>query len=82
LEIDIDDSELKLLELQLSQYEDSFYHLAESAALMSSQGELYKGTLELYKDHWDSLKEKFDNQDITQEKYIEGLKNTRDGIYD
>ena len=42
----------------------------------------YKDSLGDLTDHYNDLNEAYANGKITQEDYIDGLKEARDGIYD
>lgn len=81
LKVDINESELELLDLYLKEYEDSFYKMAESLAKMRDQGDIYSTMLGDYYNTWQTLKESYADKDIDQEKYIAGLETVRDGIY-
>ena len=89
LKLDIEDADLKHLDYLMNKWSDDFFQLAESAALMYSknpneydQVEGYGNQLENYKQHEQELAEQYKNGEISQAKYIEGLKNVRDGYYD
>ena len=82
LKIDIEDAELKRLDYFLNKFSDDFYKMAESAVLMMNKIEPTSNILEDYKENVNKLDKAYQNGDISQEKYIEGLKNTRDAIYE
>lgn len=82
LKVDIEDAELKRLDYFLNKFSDNFYKMAESAALMIDKIEPSSNILEDYKENVNELNEAYQNGDISQEKYIEGLKNARDAIYE
>ena len=56
--------------------------MAESAALMNDKIDPTIQKLEDYKDHKEALDEAYKNEEISQEAYIEGLKEVREGYYD
>ena len=82
LKLEINDAELKRLEYFLDKYSDNFYKMAESAALMNDKIDPTIQKLEDYKSHKEALDEAYRNGEISQEAYIEGLKEVREGYYD
>lgn len=82
LKIDIEDAELKRLDYFLNKFSDDFYKMAESAALMTDKIEPMSNSLSAYQENVNELSKAYQNGDISQEKYIEGLKNARDAIYE
>ena len=82
LKLEIDDAELKKLEYFLNKYSDNFYKMAESAALMNDKIDPTIQKLEDYKSHKEALDKAYENGKISQEAYIEGLKEVREGYYD
>ena len=82
LKLEIDDSELKKLDYFLNKYSDNFYKMAESAALMNDKIDPTIQKLEDYKSHKEALDKAYENGKISQEAYIEGLKEVREGYYD
>lgn len=81
LKLEINDVELKKLEYFLDKYSDNFYKMAESAALMNDKINPTIQNLEDYKSHKEALDESYRNGKISQEAYIEGLKEVREGYY-
>lgn len=81
LKIDIEDAELKRLDYFLNKFSDDFYKMAESAVLMMDKIGPSSNILEDYKENVNKLDKAYQNGDISQAKYIEGLKNARDAIY-
>ena len=81
LKVDIKDAELKRLDYFLNKFSDDFYKMAESAVLMMDKIEPSSNILEDYKENVNKLDKAYQNGDISQAKYIEGLKNARDAIY-
>ena len=82
LKIDIEDAELKRLDYFLNKFSDDFYKMAESAVLMMDKIEPSSNILEDYKENVNELNKAYQNGDISQADYIEGLKNARDAIYE
>ena len=82
LKIDINDAELKKLDYYLNKYSDNFYKMAESAELLNKQIPELKEALSIYDDHKVKLDQAYANGEISQEAYIEGLKEVRDGYYE
>ena len=56
--------------------------MAESAVLMMDKIEPSSNILEDYKENVNELNKAYQNGDISQADYIEGLKNARDAIYE
>ena len=82
LKVDIEDAELKRLDYFLNKFSDDFYKMAESAVLMMDKIEPMSNSLSAYQENVNELSKAYQNGDISQEKYIEGLKNARDAIYE
>lgn len=82
LKVDIEDAELKRLDYFLNKFSDDFYKMAESAVLMTNKIGPSSNILEDYEDNVNKLNKAYQNGDISQAKYIEGLKNARDAIYE
>lgn len=82
LKVDIEDAELKRLDYFLNKFSDDFYKMAESAVLMTDKIEPMSNSLSAYQENVNELSKAYQNGDISQEKYIEGLKNARDAIYE
>ena len=81
LKIEINDAELKKLEYFLGKYSDNFYKMAESAALMNDKIDPTIQNLEDYKNHKEALDAAYASGQISQEAYVEGLKEVREGYY-
>jgi hypothetical protein len=56
--------------------------MAESAALMRNQDDIYESILGSYKTGYEDLTTLYNNKDIGQQQYIDGLTNMRDGMID
>lgn len=82
LKVDIEDAELKRLDYFLNKFSDDFYKMAESAVLMMDKIKPTSNLLSVYQENVNKLDEKYQNGNISQEDYIEGLKNARDAIYE
>ena len=82
LKIGIEDAELKRLDYFLNKFSDDFYKMAESAVLMMNKIGPTSNILDTYKANVNELNKAYQNGDISQADYIEGLKNTRDAIYE
>lgn len=82
LKIDIEDAKLKRLDYFLNKLSDDFYKMAESAALMIDKIEPINNILGIYKENVNELNKLYQNGDMSQENYINSLKNTRDAIYE
>jgi len=82
LKIEINDEDLRKLDYYLNKYSDNFYKMAESAELLNKQIPELKEALSIYDEHKAKLDEAYANGEISQEAYIEGLKEVRDGYYD
>lgn len=86
LNLELSDMELKSVEYYLSKIEDDFYRMAEAAALMSgnntSQLTAYLDKLSSYEGYLAELNESFENGEISQAAYVEGLKQVQDGTYE
>ncbi len=82
LKLEVNDAELQKLEYFLDKYSDNFYKMAESAALMNDKIDPTIQNLEDYKSHKEALDDAYRNGEISQEAYIEGLKEVREGYYE
>ena len=83
LKLEINDDELKMLEFKLKRMEDNFYKMAESAAILgNNQVNNYKNQLQVYKGHKASLDAAYAAGEISEDAYLEGIKEVRDGIYE
>ena len=82
LKVDIEDAELKRLDYFLNKFSDDFYKMAESAVLMMDKIKPTSNLLSVYQENVNKLEKAYQNGNISQEDYIEGLKNARDAIYE
>lgn len=81
IDLELNESDLRDVELGLSRLEDNFFKMGEAIALMQS-GQLpaYLEQLSLYSDYLDDLNESFEKEDISRADYVEGLREVEDGI--
>ncbi len=82
LKVEINDAELQKLDYFLNKYSDNFYKMAESVTTMNSQIPQYKELLATHEEYKNSLDTAYENNEISQADYIEGLKEVRDGYYE
>lgn len=83
LKLEINDDELRMLEFKLKRMEDNFYKMAESAAILgNNQVKNYQNQLQVYEDHKASLDAAYAAGEISEDAYMEGIKEVRDGIYE
>lgn len=80
--IEINDSDLEIIEYYLDKTSDNFYKMAEDIALMKDQGSVYVDSLDIYKDQLEALEESYAKGEISQTSYIEGLKEAKSAIID
>lgn len=85
LELEINESDLSRLEYYLGKMEDDFYQMTEAAVLISSkdgQYGAYLNNLKAQEEYYQKLNEDYENGNISQEQYAQGLKDTTSAIYD
>lgn len=82
IKVEINDSDLKVIDYYLNKISDDFYKLAEAAGYMTDQIEPYQDNLNSYKNYENQLQDAFNSGKISQADYIEGLKDARDQMYD
>ena len=83
LKLEINDDELRILEFKLKRMEDNFYKMAESAAILgNNQVKNYQNQLQVYEGHKASLDAAYAAGEISEDAYMEGIKEVRDGIYE
>ena len=88
INLSINDDDLKRIDYYLNKISDDFYQMAEAAAYMvgnsaeSSKGQRgnYLDQLGHYKNLHDNLIIDYQNNDINQQQYVEGLRKVRDGV--
>ena len=83
LKIEVDEDALRYLELKLKQFEDNFYKMAESAAILGVDSVAnHESQLRTYESHKAELDAAYAAGEISQADYMEGIKEVRDGIYE
>lgn len=85
LKLEINDAELEKLEYYLDKIADDFYQMAEGAALMVGQGgqlDVYMKELADYRQQLNEIETAYKTGKISQEAYVESLKDIRSNIYD
>lgn len=82
IKVEINDRALEELEFYLDAMSDDFYKMAESAALMKDQYPIFTENLKIYEDAYNNLTKAYENGEISQADYIEGVKEMRENILD
>lgn len=82
LQIEINDMEQERLDYYLNKYEDDFYKMAESMALTGDSFPLLTNNLETYKNEMNQLNQSYHNGEISQDAFIEGMKEVNSGLLD
>lgn len=82
LQIEINDMEQDRLDYYLNKYEDDFYKMAESMALTGDSFPLLTNNLATYKDEINKLTDAYNKGEISQDAFIEGMKDVDDGLLD
>ena len=80
LQIEINDLEQERLDYYLNKYEDDFYKMAESMALTGDSFPLLTNNLETYKKEMEQLNQAYHNGEISQDAFIEGMKEVNNGL--
>lgn len=80
--LSLNEEDLRLIELQLSQIEDDVYSMAEAVALTSSQFGEYQDNLRLADEALAELNRAHEAGEITDAAYQEGLGEIRDKYYE
>lgn len=80
LQIEINDMEQERLDYYLNKYEDDFYKMAESMALTGDSFPLLTNNLETYKNEMNQLSQAYHNGEISQDAFIEGMKDVNSGL--
>ena len=81
------DADLKKIEYQIKKLGDSFFTSAEALSnLFSLQGNseanITLEKLNIYRDQVEKLNEAYEQGEISQDNFIEGLEEARDGLYE
>lgn len=82
LQIEINDMEQERLDYYLNKYEDDFYKMAESMALTGDSFPLLTNNLATYKDEINKLTDAYNKGEISQDAFIEGMKDVNSGLLD
>lgn len=82
LELEITELNLKYLDYYLEKIEDDFYSMAEAAQVLTDKIGPLKDNLFSYEKAYEDLNAAYTAGEISQEKYIEGLKEAYNGILD
>ncbi len=82
IKIELNDDDLSYIEYQLSKIEDDFYQRAEGLILTNDQMDIYLASLDIYKNGLSELDKKYQEGEITQAAYVEGLNTIREGMID
>lgn len=80
LQIEINDLEQERLDYYLNKYEDDFYKMAESMALTGDSFPLLTNNLATYKNEMEQLNQVYHNGEISQDAFIEGMKEVNSGL--
>lgn len=80
LDLEINDQDLKLLDYYVNKLSDDFYSLAEALGFMTAKVPSWQKELGAYNDQYESLIKGYENGEISQAKFIEGLKDTFEGV--
>ncbi len=84
IKITLNDADMELLEYYLGVMEDDYYQMAEAAALISGNDGKIDTTREkiaAYSDQINELHTAYDNGDISQTDFVEGLQELQSEMY-
>lgn len=82
IKIEVNDLELDKIEYYINKLSDDFYSMAEVAGYMNQKFSEAQDALGYYEGFYNDLNTAFANGEISQEKYIEGLKESYSAILD
>ena len=82
LKIEINELELESIDYYMDKIADDFYAMGEAAGYMRKQYDLNKNSLSQYSTHFDDLTKAYNNNEISQAGYIEGLKSSYSAVLD
>ena len=82
VKMEINDAEMRMLDYYLNKLSDDFYSMAEAAQLMVDKVPLMTQALGNYESFYNELESAYAAGDISQEAYVDGLKQSYDGILD
>jgi hypothetical protein len=80
--LSLNEEDLRLVELQLSQIEDDVYSMAEAVALTQSKFSEYRDNLRLADEALEELNRAHEAGEITDAAYQEGLNEIKNKYYD
>lgn len=80
--LEINEREMRKVERAISKLEDNFYKRAENVKNYEDKMQLLTDKLDNYKEAEEKLTKQYNAGKISQNDYIEGLKEIRDGIDD
>jgi hypothetical protein len=66
----------------LNKLNDDFYSMSEAVSYVKNKINLTAESLSYYSSAYDDLIQKYKLGDISEEKYVEGLKEVRNGYYE
>lgn len=82
IKIEINDLELEKIDYYINKLSDDFYSMAEVAGYMNQKFSEAQDALGYYEGFYNDLNAAFANGEISQEKYVEGLKESYSAILD
>lgn len=82
IKIEINDLELEKIDYYINKLSDDFYAMAEVAGYMNQKFSEAQDALGYYEGFYNDLNAAFANGEISQEKYVEGLKESYSAILD
>ena len=80
IKMEVNDAEMRMLDYYLNKLSDDFYSMAEAAQLMVDKAPLMTQALGNYESFYNELESAHAAGDISQEDYVDGLKQSYDGI--
>ena len=80
VKMEINDAEMRMLDYYLNKLSDDFYSMAEAAQLMIDKVPLMTTALGNYESFYHEIEAAYAAGDISQEAYVDGLKQSYDGI--
>ena len=80
IKMEVNDAEMRMLDYYLNKLSDDFYSMAEAAQLMVDKAPLMTQALRNYESFYNELESAHAAGDISQEDYVNGLKQSYDGI--
>ena len=80
VKMEINDAEMRMLDYYLNKLSDDFYSMAEAAQLMVDKVPLMTQALGNYESFYNEIEAAYAAGDISQADYVDGLKQSYDGI--